>query len=474
MSMRFDFQNMDYALDIYAGTVLVARLGFEPQNDTYQLQYAEAWVNMPMGYALSPHLPLDNTGSSATVRRFLENLLPEGHALDIASSFNNIQKNNVFALIRQLGKETTGGLTFLPAGQAPKALQAVCREISLPELQARIDERNQTPFTIWDGKVRASVAGFQDKLMVHQHAGRLFLVDGSLSSTHIIKPESMRATMPCMVANEHFCMKLAERISLARYKQPNVAHVDILRVPSPVLSIRRFDRQPRYEAQEVEVIDSEGQATGKTVHIDLVDRLHIIDGCQAVDAPVSFKYERNFGNGADVAHIRDGVGFATIFQCKKYLEVPAIGTQRLILWAATTLLFGNSDAHGKNISFQVDRAGLRVAELYDLVSVMQYDSNKLEHSIAMAFGDVFDLNSVKSFNLADFCVRCGINRSYFARELSNLCKIALAEAPLQAQDAVYVGEEKAMVSDIASFVVKQANKLLSMAGEVHSYKADLF
>lgn len=111
MSMRFDFQNMDYALDIYTGTVLVARLGFEPQNDTYQLQYAEAWVNMPMGYALSPHLPLDNSGNtsrnprSATLRRFLENLLPEGRALDIASSFNNIQKNNVFALIRQLGKE---------------------------------------------------------------------------------------------------------------------------------------------------------------------------------------------------------------------------------------------------------------------------------------------------------------------------------------------------------------------------------
>jgi serine/threonine-protein kinase HipA len=474
MSMRFDFQNLDYALDIYAGTVLVARLGFEPQTDTYQLQYAESWTNSPKGYALSPHLPLDNTSNSATLRRFLENLLPEGRALDITCSFNNIQKNNVFALIRQLGKETTGGLTFLPAGQAPKALKAVCREISLSELQERIDDRNQIPFTIWDGKVRASVAGFQDKLMVHLHAGRLFLVDGSLSSTHIIKPESTHATMPCMVANEHFCMKLAERISLARYKQSNVAHVDILRVPSPVLSVRRFDRQARHEAQEVELIDAKGQATGKTVHIDLMNRLHIIDGCQAVDAPVSFKYERNFGNGADVAHIRDGVGFASIFKCKKYLEVPAIGTQRLILWAATTLLFGNSDAHGKNISFQVDRAGLRVAELYDLVSVMQYDSNKLEHSLAMAFGDAFELGNVKSFNLAYFCVRCDINRAFFARELVNLCKIALVEAPLQAQDAIYEGEEKAMVSAIAGFVVQQANELLSLTSEIQRYKEDLF
>lgn len=472
--MDFNFKNIDYALDLYAGSVLVARLGFEPATENFHLQYAQAWISSAKGYALSPHLPLDNTGSSATIRRFLENLLPEGRALDIACSFNNIQKNNVFALIRQLGKETTGGLSFLPAGQRPNVMEATCREISLSELQARIDERNQTPFTLWDGKVRASVAGFQDKLMVHQHGARLFLVDGSLSSTHIIKPESTLSTMPFMVANEHYCMKLADRISLKRYKQSNVAQVEILRAPAPILSIRRFDRTSRHETQEVVVVDSSGMPTGQSIRLSAMNRLHIIDGCQAVDSAVSFKYERNFGNGADVAHIRYGVSFADIFKCKKYLEVPAIGTQRLILWAVTTLLLGNSDAHGKNISFEVSRAGLRVAELYDLVSVMQYDSHKLEHALAMAFGDAFELEDVKSFNLADFCVSCGINRAFFARELVSICKIALTEAALQAQDDVYIGEERKLVSEISSFVMKQATRLIAMAGDIQSFSDDLF
>jgi hypothetical protein len=40
----------------------------------------------------------------------------------------------------------------------------------------------------------------------------------------------------------------------------------------------------------------------------------------------------------------------------------------------------NSDAHGKNISCHVGRDGLNVAELYYLVSVMQYDASKLEHT----------------------------------------------------------------------------------------------
>lgn len=474
----FRFQTLDYALDIYADDQRVARLGFEPQSDTFNLEYAASWVNAPHGYALSPHLPFKLNANTHTIRRFLENLLPEGRALDVASVHTNIQKNNIFGLIRHLGKETTGGLTFLPAGERPKTLtpltplKPLAREITHAELQERIQQRNQIPFSVWDGKVRMSVAGFQDKLVVHQALGRLFLADGSLSSTHILKPEPTSTTLPCMVANEHFCMQLAARLSRQRYKQNHVAKVNILRVPAAVLSIERFDRKARRVTQDVPLLDRSGQLSGKTARLDLMQRLHIIDGCQATDLAVSAKYERNLGNGHDVAHIRDGASFEKIFGVRAYLETPAVGVQRLMLWAATTLLFGNSDAHGKNISFHVGRAGLNVAELYDLVSVMQYDPAKLEHTLAMAFGDVFELEDVKSFALADFCVRCRISRSYFARELEKLCTIALEQAPLQAQDDIYVGKEREVVGTIAAFVVMRANLLKAMVKDVTWYKRD--
>jgi len=58
-----------------------------------------------------------------------------------------------------------------------------------------------------------------------------------------------------------------------------VVEVSILRLPSPVLVINRFDR---ISARET------------------VRRLHIIDSCQALNVPVSYKYERNFGSGRDV------------------------------------------------------------------------------------------------------------------------------------------------------------------------------
>jgi serine/threonine-protein kinase HipA len=115
-----------------------------------------------------------------------------------------------------------------------------------------------------------------------------------------------------------------------------------------------------------------------------------------------------------------------------------------------------------------------VAELYDLVSVMQYDASRLEHTLAMAFGDAFELEEVRSFALADFCIRCGISRSFFARELETLCNIALEQSPLQEQDPAYRGPEQAFVQLISGLVTQRASALKGMAKEITSYKSDLF
>lgn len=443
----------DYSLQVYARQALVGALAFEPQSESFSLAYAADWVNSPRGYPLSPHLPLSGVAASGAIRRFIENLLPEGRALDVASAHSNIQKNNVFGLIRYLGKETAGALSFLPFGQTPQTLETRRREVPLEELQARISNRNQVPFTIWDGKARMSMAGFQDKLLVQMEEGRIYLADGSLASTHILKPEPLNATLPFMVANEHFCMQLVRRISQRRHGLDGVAEVVILRVPSPVLAIKRFDRK-------------RGPLG--------IQRIHVIDGCQALDMPVSAKYERNFGNGDDVQHIRDGVGFPRLMGVRKHLEKPAVGMQVLVLWAVTTLLLGNSDAHGKNISFYCGKAGLNAAELYDLASVVQYDAQKYEHDLAMAFGDEFNLSGIGAYALADFCVRSEIPRAYFARELTTLCKLALEEVQTQALDPVYQGGEIGFVQKIAGFVTERATALLKMAPEISRFKKDSF
>lgn len=443
----------DYALHLFVGQAFVGALAFDPVSEAFSFEYAPDWVSSKDGFALSPHLQLAGGATSGAIRRFIENLLPEGRALDVASVHSNITKNNIFGLIRHLGRETAGALSFLPVGQLPVTLAPALREVTRTELQQRIDTRNQVPFTVWDGKVRISVAGFQDKLLVLMDGETIFLADGALASTHILKPEPLNSATPCMVANEHFCMKLASRISQRRFGQDHAAAVQILRVPSPVLLIQRFDRS--------RVADG-------------VQRIHVIDATQALDMPVSAKYERNFGNGHDVRHIRDGVSFARLMTIRQHLEQPAVGIQRLVLWGATTLLLGNSDAHGKNISFYVRKAGLSVAPLYDLVSVVQYDAQHYEHDLAMAFGDAFSLRDIRAYALADFCLRTGIARAYFARELTTLCKLAIEEATAQAIDPVYLGDEVLFVQKIAGYVIERAQALLAMAPEISKFKKDSF
>jgi len=404
--------------------------------DRFFFVYSDAWRANPARYPLSPHMPLEGEIRPNAVRRFLQNLLPEGRALDVASTFSSISKNNIFALIRRLGQETVGALSFQASDTPPERQPAREREVTHEELAERIKDRMSVPFTIWDGKVRMSIAGYQDKLLVLARDDRLFLVEGALASTHILKPESMNPTMPHLVANEHFCMTLAARLAMP------VAPVRILRLPEPVLLVERFDR----------IVDAHA-----------VHRRHVIDACQALDLPVDAKYERMWGDGRDVAHMRDGASFEKLFTLRQYLENKAQGQLLLLRWALLQIILGNSDAHGKNISFFIDRVGLAVAPFYDLVSAVQYDESQVNHQFAMGFGDAFSMAELGGFQFADFAQLTRMDRRLIRREARRLSRAVETAAPLLAKEGRYIDAEREMVEKIAGYAVKQAAQLVEIA-----------
>jgi serine/threonine-protein kinase HipA len=326
------------------------------------------------------------------------------------------------------------------------------REVTRDELDQRIAERDEVPLAVWDGKLRMSIAGVQDKLMVYLDrppgdGGRLFLVEPPLASTHILKPDPARQLTPHLVVNEHFCMSLARRMRLP------VAEVSIYRTPRPVLVVQRFDR----------VVE---QGVGEPT----VRRLHIIDAAQAADLPESFKYERNLGSGEHVRNIREGVSFEMLFERVEQTVNKAVARMTLLRWALFQFLIGNCDAHGKNFSFFVRREGLDPAPWYDLVSVVQYPG--LNHELAMAWGDAFSLDEVGAFQLADFAQRCGVDRKLLNREAARLAKLAMAHAPAQALADDYIADdERAFAGQLRDFVVAQAAQLTRLAGEAAKMKA---
>jgi serine/threonine-protein kinase HipA len=442
----------DRSLAVFYAGHLVGELNFDPRDDRLGFTYSPQWLQFPGRFQLTPHFPFEGDISPVAVRRYIDNLLPEGRALDVVSSFTQVQKTNLFGLIRVLGRETAGALSFVPPGQVAQQSQAAERRPVTPtELQQRIDDRNRIPFSVWDGRLRMSVAGYQDKLLVLREGAGLFLADGALSSTHILKPEPLNDRLPFMVANEHFCMRLVNRLGQRRLGQDWAAEVEILRVPSPVLCVTRFDRQ-RFDG--------------------VVRRLHVIDGCQALDLPVAGKYERPLGNGVDVRHIRDGASFEALARLAPKLANTAVGVRQMAIWAITTLLLGNSDAHGKNLSFFSRGETLTVAPFYDLVSVAAYDVGHIDHELAMAFGDEFSLGGVKSHALAGFCERLGFPSRTFARELKQLCEWARQEAVLQASDPVYIDGERAFVKSLAETIAARADTLLAQVADITRFPRD--
>jgi serine/threonine-protein kinase HipA len=443
-----------HSLTLWADGRGVATLGHDPMNDLWSLEYAHDWESTPEAFPLSPALPLELPSAGypvGAVKRFVENLLPEGRALDIIAAARHVAKSNVFALINELGTETTGAFRFWRTGEVPPSIVATpAREVTRDELNQRLNERDAIPLAVWDGKVRMSIAGVQDKLMVYldrplKEGSRMFLVEPPLASTHILKPAPGGTATPHLVVNEHYCMSLARCMGLP------VADVSIYRTPRPVLVVSRFDRVVLEEA------------TGP-----VVKRLHIIDACQAADLPATYKYERNFGSGEHVRNIREGVSFEVLFGRVEQTVNRAAARLTLLRWALFQFLIGNSDAHGKNFSFFVRRQGLEPAPWYDLVSVVQYSA--IDHELAMAYGDAFTLGDVNAFELADFAKRCGVDRRLLKREATRLAKLASEHAPTQALADDYVNDERDFAGQLRDFVVGQASRLTTLADAASKIK----
>lgn len=91
----------------------------------------------------------------------------------------------------------------------------------------------------------------------------------------------------------------------------------------------------------------------------------------------------------------------------------------------------------------------------------------------MGYGDEFRCEAMTAFDLADFAHRAALPATLVARELASMARQARKLAPGLAQDAVYLGDERGRVQDIARFVVTQAERLIRIAPEVTKVDREL-
>ena len=231
----------------------------QTDRETAMLTYDDDWKSV--GFPLSPSLPLDGSAESGAVFAFVENMLPEGEALEQLVLLSQIPRRDVLRLAMTLSvrNDLPGAVRLVDGGSRPSAMKDAFRPITEAEILERLKSPDILPLTVWDGTPRLSVAGVQTKLNVLKIGDAYGLAEGeNLASDRLLKFEKL--SVKHLVLNEYLTMLLAAGLG------HSVAEVRLLRLGDfRALEVLRFDRK---------VTTEKGQL--------LVKRRHVIDGCQAL------------------------------------------------------------------------------------------------------------------------------------------------------------------------------------------------
>ncbi|MEE9253386.1 MAG: type II toxin-antitoxin system HipA family toxin [Pseudomonadales bacterium] len=409
---------MARTLDVYLEDHLVGHL---IQDDGGQMvfDYDPSWLENSSSFALSRSLPLRGERfTQKECRGFFGGTLPEEGSRKVIAKILQISEKNDFAMLERIGGECAGAMTFVPEGEPPPEPDDEYRELSDDELADILRTLPKRPLLAGEEGVRLSLAGAQDKIAVRVDGeGKISLPLNYAPSTHILKPAI--ATWEGIVANETFCMALAQAvgISVARTTASRLDDIEYL------LS-ERYDR----------VVDEDGA----------IHRLHQEDFCQALGIASEIKYQAE-----------GGPGLKDCFALLRVASSNAVVDLRNLLDAVTfNLLIGNNDAHAKNYSILYARDGTRrLAPLYDLVCTVYYA--EIENTLAMKVGGQANPDLVYPKEFEAFAKEAGLAPALVKRRIPEfaenvLSKIKTIETPDETAEKI-----AALISDRCGSVLSR-------------------
>lgn len=334
---------------VLLGDRLVGFLHCDPNRLGLSFRYCEEW--RAAGFPLSPALPLDGRFSDIDSTAFFENTLPEGWIRTRLSKLTRIDESSVAPLCLYLRSDLPGALR-LEYDQLPDRAEEDFREVTLEEIEARLDALPLNPIEIWDGRFRVFAAGAQPKLTMLKLDGKYgFATGGGLASDRILKFET---SCPAhLLLNEHLTL------SLARLSGFDAADARLIALGRHrALEVIRFDRR-----------------VDQTENGVRVRRRHVIDACQSLGLLSFFKYEDEHP---------DGISLKRLSSLAQFMADPRAFRLELFRRMVFCRLAGCSDMHGKNISFARTSGGFMPAPVYDLANARIIDG--IDSSLAMSVG----------------------------------------------------------------------------------------
>ncbi|MBQ3807588.1 MAG: type II toxin-antitoxin system HipA family toxin [Kiritimatiellae bacterium] len=375
------------SLEVYLNERKVGRL--DDDNGSLSFAYDTVYLSSGIHEPLSHALPLRvEPYAHREVEPVLSNLLPDDVIRTRLGEILQIPRENTFALLKALGGDCAGAVSFFPPEISPTAASdGEFRELSDDEAGAILDNLEKRPLDVGEAGFRISGAGAQDKLIACVRSGQVLLPLNGTPSTHIIKTEIRN--YPGSVENEWYSMSLASACGLS------VAASEIAEIGG-----RRRFVSTRYDRALLD---------GRVV------RLHQEDFCQMLGIDPRRKYEA-----------LGGPGIVTSFRLLRELPVSAADALEFIDRVIFNFLVGNGDAHGKNFSVLYRDGVASLAPMYDVMCTTVYPD--VGRRMAMKIDDEYAFKWITSGKFTRMAVKIGVSEKIMLREVSKMSRRVRREA----------------------------------------------
>jgi serine/threonine-protein kinase HipA len=374
-------------------------------NGRLAFEYDNRWLARIDAYPLSLSMPLTaKRHTHATIANYLLGLLPDrDRALDAIAKRHGVSRNP-FALAGAIGEDLAGAVQIVPPGRlATLKRREGANPISEERLAKFLDQLVANPgaMQITEDAGLFSLAGAQPKKAISWVNGKWREPRGRTPSTHIIKPPMVH--LAGQVENEHFCLRLAQACELTAVRSEVV-----MIGGKPNIVTERYDRR-RFRGGRTLPLTSAGGT---------VVRLHQEDMCQALGITPADKYQSEGGPGMKaIMNLLGGSGN------------PSADRTRFMRACAFNFAILGTDAHAKNYSVLIEPGNYRLAPLYDINSVLPYDTLDTR-KLAMSIGGEFRWRQIHRRNWEKAAETCG----YPTEEALGQLRDILRRAPDHAQD----------------------------------------
>ena len=307
-----------------------------------------------------------------------------------------------FALLgTPIGCDCSGAVQFCSPAEVPRLLNRRADLVALSE--SDVAERLRllrVDATRWLGRDftgQFSLGGAQAKTALHLSADGWGESRGSLPTTHIVKPAA--AGFKWLDLNEHICLTAASEAGLSAARSSICTFED-----ETAVVVERFDRAR---------------------HGSVLKRIHSEDFCQALSLHPARKYQADGGPSPErIAEVLRGVVVGSTVNTDLWRFVDAL---------AFNWLIAGTDGHAKNYSLLLASGRVRLAPLYDIASMLPYDSsNGFKLKLAMKIGDEYRLRRTDRWRAWERAAdKIGLNQQQVLARVHDLA-VRLPEAFQQA------------------------------------------